>query len=542
MVKHLHDICLNFIQSNLDKIPNAGERLPTVHKELLLERIADHDLLIPEYIPFAIKQLFSSSLRHVTFYKCDQVTDEFLCVLANQKCVLDSLTIQRCQCVTDVGIKNITDGQDQLSFLRLRRLTNITSTGLSCIKSPKLKTVDLTGCLALTVNGIKTLVNNNPSIRCMNIDGCHKLYDDVFAVIAQGLRGSLEDLDGNPHVMRSESLKTIAKYCPNLKRLNLHGCSNLNGEAVFELSQNCQELQHLDLSYCNGLRSRPHNEYFWTLPTSLTSLSLCGILLDDETLFVECVQRLKLLKHIRLSGVTALNDETFSQILQHIGKGLICLDISGTITDKLTDQGLKSVTKYCKSLEQLDFSMCHRLTLTTLVPLLENPDRAMLIKKLFVSTKKLNLDVLLTAADHCYNLEMLDVAGQRCITDELLGTLARNCPKLHRIGMKGCAQVTDEGVCELARKCDLHIIVLSGILNLTDKSIFCIANHCHMLEEIYLNGCSRISGTTVSYLIDCCIPRLYVQHILPNHHPDQLMAKNLDTGEFCRADFNWTVA
>lgn len=80
--------------------------------------------------------------------------------------------------------------------------------------------------------------------------------------------------------------------------------------------------------------------------------------------------------------------------MQHIGKGLICLDISGTITDKLTDQGLKSVTKYCKSLEQLDFSMCHRLTLTTLVPLLENPDRAMLIKKLFVSTKKVNSTVM----------------------------------------------------------------------------------------------------------------------------------------------------
>lgn len=88
-----------------------------------------------------------------------------------------------------------------------------------------------------------------------------------------------------------------------------------NSIVYFQLSQNCQELQHLDLSYCNGLRSRPHNEYFWTLPTSLTSLSLCGILLDDETLFVECVQRLKLLKHIRLSGVTALNDETFSQVM-----------------------------------------------------------------------------------------------------------------------------------------------------------------------------------------------------------------------------------
>ena len=61
-------------------------------------------------------------------------------------------------------------------------------------------------------------------------------------------------------------------------------------------------------------------------------------------------------------------------------------------------------------------------------------------------------------------------------------------------------QVTDEGVCELARHCDLRFIVLSGILNLTDKYIFFIANHCPLLEEIYLNGCSRISVTTVSYL------------------------------------------
>ena len=100
MVKHLHDICLCFIQRNLHVIPNAGQRLPTVHKELLLERIADHDLLVPEYIPFVIRELFSSSLRHITFYKCDQVTDDFLCALANQKCVLDSLTIHRCQSVT----------------------------------------------------------------------------------------------------------------------------------------------------------------------------------------------------------------------------------------------------------------------------------------------------------------------------------------------------------------------------------------------------------------------------------------------------------
>ena len=35
---------------------------------------------------------------------------------------------------------------------------------------------------------------------------------------------------------------------------------------------------------------------------------------------------------------------------------------------------------------------------------------------------------------------------------------------------------------------------------------------------------------------DCCITRLYVRHAIPNAVPNQLMAKNLDTGEFCRAD------
>ena len=35
---------------------------------------------------------------------------------------------------------------------------------------------------------------------------------------------------------------------------------------------------------------------------------------------------------------------------------------------------------------------------------------------------------------------------------------------------------------------------------------------------------------------DVCTKLLFVEHKVPNAAPDQLMAKNLDTGEFCRAD------
>ena len=76
------------------------------------------------------------------------------------------------------------------------------------------------------------------------------------------------------------------------------------------------------------------------------------------------------------------------QILQLIGKDLVRLDLSGTVSGSLTDEGLRAIYKYCKCLEELDFSMCHKLTLTTIIPLLEKPETAMLIRKLFVSTKK----------------------------------------------------------------------------------------------------------------------------------------------------------
>lgn len=61
-------------------------------------------------------------------------------------------------------------------------------------------------------------------------------------------------------------------------------------------------------------------------------------------------------------------------------------------------------------------------------------------------------------------------------------------------------QVTDTGVCELARCCNLESLVLSGLSNVTDLSIFALANSCHYLKEIFMNGCSNISPVAVRYL------------------------------------------
>ncbi|KAJ8301825.1 hypothetical protein KUTeg_020812 [Tegillarca granosa] len=464
MVKLLQDICLDCIQKSLDRIPHAGSRLPTIYKEKLLERLASHDLLTPEYLPHVSYNLFVSNLRHINFYKCSQINNTVLQQLAASKCVLEDILIHGCENVSDVGVQAITQGQVELKELILRKLPQLTTKGLINLKSPKLCKLDLRGCSSLHtdfVASMATVMKNNPTIQSITMSNCNKMEDAAVKVIINNLNRSLEELDCLPHTLSDDSLAGIANSCPYLKRLNLHGCSRLSGEGLIQLSQGCTKLECLDLSYCSTLSKKPDNESLWTLPTSLVKLSLCGVRLDDERILVECVQRLKCLKSLRLCGVTCLNDKNFEQI---------------------------------------------------------------------------DVDVLFVVASTCYNLEILDMAGLACVTNDLLVSLAEHCPKLSKLGIKGCSEVTDMGVCAVARRCPLKKIVVSGINNLTDKSIFTLANQCCNLEELYVNGCSLISPTTLRYLVDCCLSRVYIQHVTPNVIPNQLMGKNLDTGEFCRVD------
>ena len=65
----------------------------------------------------------------------------------------------------------------------------------------------------------------------------------------------------------------------------------------------------------------------------------------------------------------------------------------------------------------------------------------------------------------------------------------------------GCLQVTDVGICEVARCCPLTGLVVAGLHEITDKSIFALASSCVYLEAIYLNGCSKISPVALLYLL-----------------------------------------
>ncbi|BFZ02165.1 hypothetical protein BsWGS_05204 [Bradybaena similaris] len=290
----------------------------------------------------------------------------------------------------------------------------------------------------------------------------------------------------------------------------------------------------LNLSYCSGLALSPECEVLWTLPQTLTCLSLCGLMLKDEDILVESVTRLPCLTSLKICGVPALNDDTLTKIVKKIGHKLIDLNLSGIGNQEITDTGLKSVARFCTMLKSLCIFLLRQVT--GLEPIFTDHERASRIHKLSISCKLMDISMLDCIMVSCPNLVLLELPNLSTVSDEMIINLADHSPKLTHLDLSGCKQVTDAAICYLSGCCPLTSVSLSGLIAITDKTIFSLASNCPQLEEIFLNGCAHVSPAAVQYLKDCCLGRLYASHNIPNADPYQVMARNLDTGEFCRAD------
>lgn len=197
--------------------------------------------------------------------------------------------------------------------------------------------------------------------------------------------------------------------------------------------------------------------------------------------------------------------------------------------------------KNCKQLKSISFDF---LSITSsfesLLPYFEQSTYASKFVGLnFSACRNLSKNVLLNICLNCSQLVYLNLSGlNQILNDDLIILLSESVNNLKELDVKGCTQLTDISICALVSKCRyIEILVLAGISSLTDKCIFSIANNLQLsLKEIYLSGCLKVSNAALRYLTDCCFKYLYCEHSTPNLNPNQLMAKNLDTGLFERVD------
>ncbi|KAG6911241.1 hypothetical protein DXG01_003108 [Tephrocybe rancida] len=96
-------------------------------------------------------------------------------------------------------------------------------------------------------------------------------------------------------------------------------------------------------------------------------------------------------------------------------------------------------------------------------------------------------DLLAESLSACPHLETVVLSGVPDVTDRTIVVLAGNALNLQGVDFSGCEEVTDIGVLELtAKSLPLQWIQLNGVTGITDPSVSAIAKTCSRLVELEL--------------------------------------------------------
>ncbi|XP_065071357.1 F-box/LRR-repeat protein 2-like [Rhopilema esculentum] len=537
MVKTLSDVCLDYICNAIRELDDICSALTLEQKADVLQRLVIHQKLSDNLFPTIKKHLFSHALCEITLQNCQQVNDKFLSLLGQSCLGLRSLKVINCYDVTDDGLKPVFQNLKKLKSVVLNGLPKLSGSCFTSASCQNLCSADLQQNYNIGDTEISALVQNCNKIRYLNLFSCQKLTDVGLDNVAGFLLGRLEHLNCSYITgITDVTLISLADRCFSLKCLKLHGCSRITSVGLRAVFKACP-LSIADLSYCYELSKGP-DILSDCLPISLSKLILRGTQASPEFLHSMSL-RCNSIHTLKLCGIQSVNDDLICDILAKIGYGIENLDLS--FCQGLTDVTLKTIIQHCTKLSKLAMMYCHLITGKPLTALMSNEKKKQatgLHKLALQACKKFDTSLLCGLLPHLPNLKYLGVSGQHLFSDDEMFSLAKNCTHLQKLNIKGCTRVTDSGICELVRFCShLESLVLSGLHQLTDKSIFLMASSVSsILQFLYISGCSRISHPAVTYLKDVCTKLLFVEHKVPNAAPDQLMAKNLDTGEFCRAD------
>lgn len=90
------------------------------------------------------------------------------------------------------------------------------------------------------------------------------------------------------------------------------------------------------------------------------------------------------------------------------------------------------------------------------------------------------------------------------VTDDLL-YLFEGCPKLERLTLVNCSQLSHLPIARVLQLCDrLQSIDMTGVQDIQDDIIYALAQNCTRLQGLYAPGCGNISEEAIITLLKAC--------------------------------------
>lgn len=246
-------------------------------------------------------------------------------------------------------------------------------------------------------------------------------------------------------------------------KLKLNECTQITDHSVTAFADNCHEILEIDLYRCS----------------QITDMSVSALIKEG-----------KQLRELRLAQCFRITDEAFLQLPpDQPFEALRILDL--TDCNELQDAGLQKIIQAAPRLRNLVLAKCRNIT-----------DRGV------QAITKLGKNLHFLHLGHCAN-----------ITDHGVSQLVKSCNRIRYIDFSCCAHLTDDSVSMLASLPKLKRIGLVKCVNITDYSIRALARakscgstaggyHPNNLERLHLSYCTNLT-IAVNHIIRVTSAFLY---------------------------------
>eukprot|EP01125_Pyxidicula_operculata_P001431 TRINITY_DN11324_c0_g1_i1.p1 TRINITY_DN11324_c0_g1~~TRINITY_DN11324_c0_g1_i1.p1 ORF type:complete len:445 (+),score=48.59 TRINITY_DN11324_c0_g1_i1:13-1347(+) len=319
------------------------------------------------------------------------------------------------------------------------------------------------------------------------------------------------------------SLKTVIINAPNLRKLDLRGCTRLSSEKMHSLVEECQELTNLvtltisntakDIVVESFLKKAPNlktldllglykltGECLYRLPSSLTSLNLGSVSGVDDRIIESISNQCKMLTSLKISKCPKITSRSLNVLSKFENlKMLFMSNCSGIKIDEKTEPPLlPNLTTINMGISDFDDNFITKLVRTSsnLVSLNVGSTRITdegLMNVISVLSDKIELldltiCVLIENIEpiyQCKKLSILDLSGCTKIDPSSIGQLGIELPSLVKLDLGNCNQINDDTVEQLSMSKTLRKLNLSGCPILTTKSVAYIQS---LAEKVRIYG------------------------------------------------------
>ncbi|KAF9407447.1 hypothetical protein BGZ94_002684, partial [Podila epigama] len=400
----------------------------------------------------------------------------------------------------------------------------------------------------LSSESLTTIAEHCPSVERLDLTGCRQLSSKALSDVCMNM-SSLNHLDlASLSSVNDSTLHAMGVYCRSLQVLNLAWCRNISGAGLVQLTKSCQELLKLNVSGCPGLEDRWLPTIGMNLPRlrelcmngchSLTDRGVIGLLTGLAMSSTKQFRRTRKVKRLSSSLIrlkAALGEGYNSSCLDkendddsHSGDededsddeedqeeeeeeeeevedddqvnnntiqgspssapgggtlsnmtGLLPTSSNSSSSPHSRQEGLQTRLRY------LGLSRCRQLTQEALRAVGFHCNRH--LRRLEIAgCENFGDEGLIYLAQHCVRLRLLDVEDDNRLTDASLRAFGMFLPRLERICLSYCENITDQGVLRMLRPPTLHP---NTPINMTVNPDKC----CIRLRHLELDNCLLIT-------------------------------------------------